>query len=561
VQVAYRDPKPQLAKDLANEIVDAFIRGTFQSRYKSVEQVSDWLSDQMQGLKERSANAQKMLSQFQEKNNVLVNSSDLASNTTVDKLKQISDQLTQAQAERIAKEGQYRVAATGNNPSLLDSIVPDTTLELLQSQHAQALAQYGQLSSKFGTGYPPLVEIKAQIDDINSQIDSEVKTLAQRLEQEFKAAVETENMLRAEYQQQTSEAFALDRKVAEYALLKDEGDSTRNLYNMLQSKLQQARVDAGLGSMNTTIVDRASVPSFPVEPQKSLTLAIGACLGLVTGIGMAFLGAANEDNIESVDQIEAALGLPTLALIPEFAKREISGTAGNLLPEASKAGAIVLRHPSSHAAESYRTLRNSVLLSSLDRPIKTIVFTSSLPGEGKSTSAVNFAIVLAQKGANVLLVDSDLRRPSLSRTFNLKRVDGLSSCLLGDVEVDPVIAPIPSLPELKFVPSGPKILAPSEALGSVRFRRLLEKWESKYDYVIMDSTPVLGISDSIPMASWADAVLVVVRHGITPVRALVRTRNVLARANACIHGFILNGAHAAADDYYLDKYRYRGYYT
>lgn len=561
VQVSFRDPDPQLAKNVANNVVDAFVKGTFQSRYKSVEQVSGWLSDQMKGLKERAANAQKKLSAFQQKNNVLVDSGNSSSNTTIDKLKQISDQLTQAQADRIAKEARYRVAAAGNNPALLDSLVPDTALELLQSQQTQALNQYAQLSSKFGPGYPPLAQMKDQIAELNARINGELKTLSQRLEQEYNASLQTETMLRKEYNDQSNQAFMLDRKVAEYALLKDEGDSDRNLLNMLQSKLQQAGVDAGLGSVNTTIVDRASIPSMPTEPQKPLTLAIGMCLGLVTGIGSAFLRAANENNVESVDQIEAALGLPTLALVPQFSKKEATGLDANLLPDVTPSYAIAARRPSSQAAESYRTLRNSVLLSSLDRPLKIITFTSSLPGEGKSTSAVNFAVVLAQKGAKVLLVDADLRRPSLSKTFNVEKSDGLSSCLLGDVKEDPIITPMASLPEFKFIPSGPRIPAPSEALASARFRNLVEKWKENYDYIILDSAPVLGISDSIPMASWADTVLVVTRYGTTPIKALIRTRNVLARANARIDGFILNGAQQTSDSYYLSRYRYKGYYV
>ena len=380
------------------------------------------------------------------------------------------------------------------------------------------------------------------------------KTLSQRLEKDYLAAAQAESTLKGLYDQQTREAYALNRKTAEYALLKDQGDSSRNLYNILQTKLAQAGVNAGLGSVNALIMDKASLPSFPVEPQKPLTLALGLIMGLVTGVCSAFLGAANESNVESIDQIEAVLGLPTLALVPQFTKEELTRSDASLLSSAEQSFAVALRLPRSRAAEAYRTLRNAVLLTGLEEAIKTFTFTSALPGEGKSTSAVNFAIVLAQKGSRVLLVDADLRRPSLSRIFKLRTLPGLSTCLLNEAAPDVILSPISSIPNLFFCPAGPLLPSPSEALGSTRLFEYLERWRAEYDYVIFDCAPVLGISDSIPLASWSDSVLLVAHFGTTPIKAMQRARDVLLRANARIPGCILNGATWASRDYYLDTY-------
>jgi polysaccharide biosynthesis transport protein len=544
VQIKFRDPNPVLATAIANQIVESYTRNNFQSRYSSVAQVSVWLSDQMGALKSKAAEAQKRLSDYQEKNDIL--GADVADNTITDKLKALNSELTQAEADRIAKEAQYRVAASGN-PQLLQSLAPDPTLQALESQQAQLFAAYAQLSSKFGPGYQPLRDLEDQRKKIAAQIDQEVKMVTGRLQQEYQASLSTESMLRAQYQNQTEIAYGLNRKVAEYALLRDEGESSRDLYDMLQYKLQQAGVDAGLGSINTTIVSRAQTPSLPAEPKKLLTIAIGFCLGLATGIGAAFMRETIDNNVQSVDQIESTLNLPTLSVIPLFAPQDIEYPTEGGGRQVSNI--ITIKSPLSHAAEAYRNLRNSVLLSSLDRSLKTVLFTSSLPGEGKSTSAVNYAIVLAQKGVRVLLIDADLRRPSLSRILNTTNLVGLSSWVLDDTSMEP-LSPIEAIPTLHFIPSGPKIPSPSEVLGSIRFQNLVRQWEMQYDYIVIDSAPVLSVSDSVSIASWADAVLVVARYGITPVEALKRTKNILSRANARIHGIILNGAANSSEDYY-----------
>jgi len=551
VQITFRHPDPKLAAALGNQLVNSYILGNFQSRYGSVSQVSKWLSDQMSDLKDRASQAQKKLADFQERNSIL--GSDVSDNTTVDRLKLLNDQLTTAQADRITKGARFRVAASGN-PQLLASIAPDTTLQTLESQQANLYAQYAQLSTKFGNGYPPLVDLKEQIAKIKNQIAQEVKTVTDRLAEEYQAASQAESMLRSQYQDQSTKAYQLNRKVAEYALLKDEGESSRDLYDMLQYKLQQAGVDAGLNSVNTMIVDRAKVPSTPVEPQKILVLAIGACLGLVTGTGAAFLRETIENNVENATQIESILSLPTLAVVPQYNRQElldIQSSADDSSNSLVKLPHVVtVRRPLSRAAESYRSLRNSVLLSSLDRPAKTILFTSSLPAEGKSTTALNFAIVLAQKGARVLLIDADLRRPSLYRLLGVSNTKGLSSLLLDDSSHGAIITPVHSVPTLDFLPSGPKVPSPSEVLGSMRFHEFLERWESEYDYLIIDSAPVLSVSDSIPVATWADSVLVVARYGVTPIKALTRTRSILSRVNAKIHGIILNGVSDNSEEYY-----------
>jgi succinoglycan biosynthesis transport protein ExoP len=553
IQVDVRNHDPVLASRVANGIVDAYIRNNFISRYDSVNQVSKWLSGQMDDLKDRADQAQTKLAEFQQENNIL--GADTSDNTTIDRLKMLNNELTAAEADRIAKEARFKVAASGD-PKLVASLGVDPALETLEEQKEQLFGQYAQMSSKFGPRYPPLVALASQQRKLDSEISREVSQATGRLEQDFDFANRTEGMLRNQYQGQVKSAFALNKTVAQYVLLHDEEQSSRDLYDMLQYKLQQADIDAGLGSVNTTIVDRARVPAFPAEPKEGLSLTLGLCVGLVGGITGSFLRESLNDSLESIDQVEQLTSLPILATIPRLKENELTSSSGPKDSDGLSSRTLVtVRQPLSRYAEAYRMLRSSVLLASLDRKPKTFLVTSSLPGEGKTTVALNFGFVLAQRGAHVLLVDTDLRRPALHQRLRISNDKGLSSWLLGEETSGAVFTPLSSHPSLEVIPSGPKIASPAEALGSNRFRELLEQWERQYDFIVLDSAPVLSVSDAFPAASWVDSVLMIARYGTTPARALVRSITALRRANARISGVVLNAMPHRAEEYYY----YTGY--
>ncbi len=549
IEIRFKSGDPQLAASIVNHVIDAYARGNFDSRYDSVNQVRVWLSKQMDDLKGRAASAQRKLADFQEENNLL--GTDPSNNTTVDRLKLLNERLTEAEGDRIVKEAQMRAAASGD-PAILASLLPDPQLQALQSQEGTLYAQYIQLSSKFGSAYPPLADVKQQLASVKAQLAQDVQVISGRLKEDYDAADRTEEMLRQQYQIETGKAFALNRTQADYSVLLAEATSSRDLYDTLQYKLQQASVDAGLNSVNTMIVDKARAPIDPVEPKKGLILAFGLILGAATGIGSALLRESLSDQIQSLANLEHSTGLMGLATIPHISWLNKPGaTTRNL---------ITITEPRSRGAEGYRALRNSILLSSIDKQARTIVITSSLPGEGKSSTSANYAIVLAQKGGRVLVVDADLRRPTLHTFFGVENTAGLSDVLLGEVNGPNITIPIEGLPNLSFLSAGGKVSLPSEALGSNKLHSMIEEWEKEFDIILLDTAPILNVSDSVPVSSWADAVVIVARAGITPMKALQRTKAILRRAHANIAGVLLNDASKnSGDSGYYGRY-YDAYY-
>jgi len=549
VGISFRNHDPELAALVLNRAVDAYMRINFQSKYNSVAQVHDWLASQMDDLKKRASNAQNKIAQFQQNNNIV--GTDPANNTEIDRLKDLNAQLTKAEGDRILKEAAWRAAKSGD-PSVLASLVPDTNLQSLQGTEASLYAQYIQLSTKFGENYPPLAEVQTQLAEVRKKINNDVKVITSHLNEDFNASKQAENMLRSTYEQELSRAYALNRKQADYAVLLAEGQSSRDLYDLLEFKLQQATVNAGLDSINTIIVDRARTPLIPVAPKKTLILASGLILGFAVGIGAALLKEAVGGEVQTISQLESNTGLAILTTVPhiEGLKTDTPARAQRL---------VTLSEPRSRFAEAYRTLRNSIMLSSIDQPPRLILITSSLPSEGKTLTSANYAVALAQKSVRVLLIDADLRRPRLHTGFSVSNVNGLNDWLIDRAGPESIVTPIPELSNLHFIPAGKGATFPSEVLSSTKLQALLEQWKSEYDTVLVDSAPILAVSDSLPLARLADATVLVARAGVTPLKALKRTRSILVRAHARILGVVLNDSSVGQDTGYYGKNSY-GYY-
>jgi capsular exopolysaccharide synthesis family protein len=398
------------------------------------------------------------------------------------------------------------------------------------------------LNAKFGDGYPKLRELQSQIASVNSAIDAEGRNIGTRLANEYDAAAKAEAMIRDDFEKQKSEAYKLDENVAQYSILKHQVESGQQLYDTLQLKLKEANVTSGLTSSYVSVVDRAELPDKPVEPRKTLNLALGLGGGLFGGLILGLVLDSFDDTMQTSEEIETVTALPELGCIPFLAglarkdHKRLSPT--NLLGVGSGFGPISVREPDSPGAEAYRALCSVILLSSIDNPPKILVVTSAMPGEGKSTVSCNLATALAQRGLRILLVDADLRCSSIHT--QLGRMPGLSTILASEPVPYRRHRPFADLPNLEVIPAGFRPSDPTEMLASARMQLLMADWSAQYDHVIVDTPPVLPFADSLALSARADGVILVARSGVSRSKALLRARDVLSRSGANILGVVLN---------------------
>jgi capsular exopolysaccharide synthesis family protein len=543
IEIRFRNTDPKLAADTVNAIVDAYLQRNFDVKYQGTVQVSEWLSKQMEELKTNAAEAEQRLAEFQKQNNIL--GTDENNNIVIDRLRHLNSQLADAEGDRIIKEARFRLASTGN-PELVAAVVPSTTLQALRTQEADLKSQYAQLDAKFGSGFPRVQELQAQLKRLDQAIADEVNNVGQRLHDEFTAAQNSESLLRQQFELQRQEAFNLNASAVQFATLKHEVESSQELSDTLVLKLKEASLMAGLASADISIVSRGMVAARPAFPKKTLMLPLGFLISIFGGLVFVFVLESFDDSMYTSEEAEAASSVPALASIPLITNRLLRNGMKSRKHQAGSdsLGTMAAQRPASLLAESYRVLCNSLLLTDADRPPQLLVVTSAFPSEGKSVTSCNLAITLAQRGSRVLLVDADLRRSTLLRQLGVESgtTEGLSSILTGNTASETLTKPFPQLPNLEVLAAGPQTPWPVELLASKKMGDLLERWVTEYDHVVIDTTPVLFFADTMPLAAKADGVLLVVLAGRSRRKAMVRTLDLLSRAKANVLGVIVNGA-------------------
>ena len=564
IEISYMDHDPQLASEIANTLVKTFIEENFRTKYEATSQTADWLSKELSDLQLKVQTSEEKLVRYQKEHGIV--GIDEKQNIVTAKLDELNKELTDAQTDRIQKEANYKMAQTGD-ASAFAKLDTDSLLEKLRTQESELQNQYAQTTTQFGSGYPKVVEVKNQLKQIGVSIAAEQKRLLAKVRDQYLAAVQRERLLTGVFEQQKQEANQLSEAAIEYTSLKRDADTNRSLYQDLLQRLKEASVTAGLRSSNIRVVDVARIPIVPAKPNVPRNIALGFLLGLAGGVGLAFLQESLDTTVANLEQLSSITALPALGTIPQqlaaHGHRKRLSSGGVSKEEQEATGPVTYSRPKSEAAESYRALRTSILLSSFGAPPKVILVTSALPQEGKTTVSTNSAMVLAQKGGRVLLVDADLRRPGVGKALGIKTSAGLSTVLSGVDKVEDAVVPFPQLPNLQILPAGPIPPNPVELLGSSVMKDYIARWREEYDHIIIDTPPCLSVTDSVVLSVDADRVILVARSGQTPKAALRRASELLMQVNARVMGIVLNAFNMRSADgyyyYYGSKYASRYY--
>lgn len=570
IEIHYNSTDPQLAASVVNTLAATYVEQNFKTKFESTMQASDWLSKQLVDLQMKVETSQEKLVRYQKEHEIF--GVDDKQNIITEKLDELNKEMTAAEFDRMQKEAVYRQTQSSDPVAVAAAIVSDTTpggnstisplLDKLREQQAGLRIQIADLSTQFGPSYPKITQLNNQLKEIDHQLQSETNKAVDHLNGRYQAALQRENMLRASFEKQKQEANKLNESAIEYSLLKRDVDSNRTLYEGLLEKLKEAGVTAGLRSNNFRIINAARVPTSPSEPNIPRNLAFALMLGVISGVGLAFLLESLDNTVRTPEQAQAISGLPSLGMIPLGSKSTNRGATGKRLAlTASKevVETVTQVRPQSQMAESYRALRTSLLLSNLGAPPKVIMVTSARPQEGKTTTSINTAIVLAQKGVRVLLVDADLRRPSIHKTLGMGPRSGLSNVLTGSATVQQTITTSPILPNLFIMPAGTPPPNPAELLASSNMRDLIVELRGLYDHIVIDTPPTLSVTDAVVLSPRADATILVIRSGQTTKPALRRARDILTQVNAHVAGVLLNAVDLTSPDYYY-YYEYQGKY-
>jgi polysaccharide biosynthesis transport protein len=570
IEIRYRCPDRELAARVVNTLINTYEEQNFKTRYESTMQASDWLSKQLVDLQMKVEISQEKLVQYQKQHEMF--GADDKENIVTEKLDQLNHELTDAESDRIEKQSIYELMQSGDAEAVAAAASSaahstgaagsSSLLEQLRGQEADLKIQIAQLSTQFGPAYPKVMQLNNQVKEVGVQIQAETKKIAQRARGDYMAALDREKMLSAAMEKQKQEANNLNESSIEYSLLKRDVETNRSLYEGLLQKLKEAGVTAGLRSTNIRKVDQARIPTAPAAPNVPRNLAFALALGLTTGVGLAFLMEGVDNTVRTPEQAQLISGLPSLGMIPMGSRHHAQSGSHQKLAIASSKEAVELvtqTRPQSQMAESYRALRTSLLLTALGAPPKVILVTSALPQEGKTTTSINCAVVLAQKGSRVLLIDADLRRPSIHKTLGMGPRAGLSNVLTGNLPLQQAITRAPILSSLYVLTAGTPPPNPAELLASANMRDVIAELREQYDHIVIDTPPTLSVTDAVVVSTRADAVVLVIRAGQTTRQALRRSRELLAQVNARVAGVLLNAVDLSSPDYYY-YYEYQGKY-
>ena len=556
VKVSFQSRNPELAAKVANTLADGVIAQQLDEKKAAGRYATEFLAEQVNEARRTLQANEAQLSQFMAEQDILFVGGDRIGERVGERqalvtqeLGTLSDSLLKAKAERVAKESML-AQAMRPNAEALPAVLQNPLVGHLKEEATKLEARYRELGQTFKPEYPRMQRLAENIAEVRQQLRAEVQRFVESVRREYLAALQNETEIQKLLDAQRGQARKLDGQMARYNLLRREVDTSRDLYAALSTRLKETQVSASLLLSNISVVDRADVPVKRSGPRTGLNLAVGCLVGLVGGVILAFVFEYLDTSIRDPREIETVLRVPTLGLVPTRSALPAQFAGGPLGSGAGPAGAqgafALVSHQatSSILAEAFRNLRTSVVYATPDRPPKTMLVTSLQQQDGKTSVSTNCAITLAQLGmGDVLLVDADMRHPDLHGIFGVPQTPGLSDLLVGGVEVKAVIRPT-RVPGLFVIPAGPIPTNPTELLFSPRFTQALAALGERFAHIVIDTPPMLGVSDTLVLAPRVEGVILVVRHGHTGRDAAQRAVQMLGSVRAQVLGVVLNHADA-----------------
>jgi len=551
VNVSFMSTNPDFAQVIANSVARAYVDELLEMRMSASRYSLEWMTKKAEEEKEKLEKAEKALQEYMRVNDIVTLQDKIA--ITPEKLSEFNAQLIKAETRRKELESLYgKVMAIGSNikeAETIPAIASDPTVQSLRNQIIKAEQNIEELSKKYGKKHPAMIRAEEELRVLEQKKEQEIKRVIGTIKNEYELARSNEQNLRRMLASSKAEALSLNEKFIQYGVLTREVETNRQLYDALIKRIKEQSVTEEVQSVNVWIVEKAEKPKSPVKPRKALNLLLGIIVGLFGGIGMAFFFEYIDNTIKLPEDVEERLGISVLGVIPLLESKEESIID------------LILKEPQSVYAESYKTIRTSILLSFADNPPKNVLITSMSQEEGKTVTSVNLAIAFARLGHSVLLVDADLRKPSVHTIFNLNNLSGLSTYLAGATTDLEVIFKEP-LSNLTVIPSGPMPPNPSELLGSSRMHDLISNIKSRFDIIIWDSPPLMTVTDGLILSKLLDATIIVVKAGKTTYEIVSRGLKILkGRRETDVAARVIGVVINAFDIKKTDKDYYYNYYT
>ncbi|MFA5516841.1 MAG: polysaccharide biosynthesis tyrosine autokinase [Desulfuromonadales bacterium] len=546
VQIGFLATDPLFASQVVNTVVDSYRAEINQMKMETSKQSMDWMNRKADSESVKLRAAEDNLQKYMGDNSVLTLENRIA--IIPEKLSRLSGELVTAEARRQQLEAlMAKVDKFADNPDAAESVsavLSDSALQSLRAEIVGAEKTILELSGKYGPKHPVMLKAVGDLDILQRKKNQEIARIVSSIRNDYELAQANERNLRVQLEQTKTEALKMNEKFMEFQTLKTEVDANRKLVDALVTRMKEEGITSESQSVKMWVVEKAAIPQSPARPLKALNLSLGMVLGLLGGAGLAFFREYLDNSIKNPDEAELAFDTPVLGTI-SLSRRE-------------RIEQIVLEEPLSAFAEGYKSLR-TIILNGGAR-CRKVLLTSSLPGEGKTTTSVNLAIALAQADKRVLLIDADLRKPRVHDIFRLNNRQGLSRLLSqpGAQEITSCLQPGPC-PNLTVLTAGPIPPNPSELLQSKRMKDLLHLLAEKFDYIICDSPPVLAVEDSRILSALFDSILLVAKAHMTSFEEAGRSLKQLRCVKAPVLGIVVNGLDQRKTDYYYHRQYYSAY--